>query len=82
MVGISSEFKHETLENSVVGIFDTLGCGIDADQIKSCHHLSKTNMKVVVKCTRCKVSTKVQIKKSRVKSFRLPGHEKIFINSS
>lgn len=31
MVGISSEFKHETLENSAVGIFDTLGCGIDAD---------------------------------------------------
>ena len=48
IVGIPSEVKDETLEESVVGIFDKLGCSIDTDRIEACHWVSKNNNTVIV----------------------------------
>ena len=36
IVSIPSEVKDETLEENVVGIFNKLGCSIDADWIEAC----------------------------------------------
>ena len=87
IVGIPSEVIDETLEESVVGIFDKLGCSIDSDQTEACHQVSKNNNMVIVKFTRRKDCQKVWNKKKKLKNhkmedFSLPGQGKIFINSS
>ena len=51
---ILSEVKDEMLEDSVVKIFNKLGCSIDADYIEACHWVSKNNKMVIVKFTRRK----------------------------
>ena len=48
IVGIPSEVKGETLEESVVGIFDKLGCSIYADRTEAGHRASKNNKTVTV----------------------------------
>ena len=40
IVGITKEVKDETLEESVIGIFDKLRCSIDTGQIETCHQVS------------------------------------------
>ena len=87
IVGIPNEVKEESLEQSVVGIFDKLGCSIDADRIVTCHQVSKNNNTVTVKFTRSKDYQKVWNKKKELKNhkmedFGLPGQGKIFINIS
>ena len=59
IVGIANEVKDESLEVSVVGIFDKLGCSIDADRIEACHRLSKNTKTVTAKFTRRKDCQKV-----------------------
>ena len=51
------------VEESVVGIFDKLGCSIDTDRIEACHRVSKKNNTVVMKFTRRKDCQKVWNKK-------------------
>ena len=63
IVVIPNKVKYESLEESVVGIFDKLGCSIDADRIEACHRVSKKNNTVVVKFTRRKDCQKVWNKK-------------------
>ena len=87
IVGIPNEVKDESLEESVVGIFDKLGCSIDNDWIETCHWVSKNNKTVIFKFTRRKDCQKVWNKKKELKNhkmedFGLPGQGKIFINSS
>ena len=65
IVSIPSEVKDETLEESVVGIFDKLGCSIDSDRIEACHRVSKNNNTVIVKFTRRKDCQKVWNKKKK-----------------
>ena len=67
IVSIPSEVKDETLEESVVGIFDKLGCSIDSDRIEACHRVSKNNNTVIVKFTRRKDCQKVWNKKKGIK---------------
>ena len=40
VVGIPNEVKHETLEDSVIEIFDRLGYSTDADRTEACHQVS------------------------------------------
>ena len=87
IVGIPNEVKDESLEESVVGIFDKVGCNIDVDSIEACHRVSGNNNIVIVKFVRRKDRQKVWNKKKKLKNckmenFRLPGQAKIFINSS
>ena len=87
IVGIPNEVKDESLEESVVGIFDKLGCSIDNDWIETCHWVSKNKKTVIFKFTRRKDCQKVWNKKKELKNhkmedFGLPGQGKIFINSS
>ena len=87
IVVIPNKVKYESLEESVVGIFDKLGCSIDADRIVTCHQVSKNNNTVTVKFTRRKDYQKVWNKKKELKNhkmedFGLPGQGKIFINIS
>ena len=83
----SSEVVDEILEESVVGIFDKLGCSNDLDWIEACHQVRKNNSTVIVKFTRRKDCQEVWNKKKEFKNhkmedFGLPGQGKIFINSS
>ena len=59
--------KGETLEESVVGIFDRLGCSIDTDQIETWHQVSQNNITVMVKFTRCKDCQEAWNKKKGIK---------------
>ena len=79
--------KDETLEGTVVGIFEKLGCSTDSDWIEACHRVSKNNNTVIVKLTRRKDCQKVwnkekELKNHKLEDFGLPGQEKTFINSS
>ena len=49
IVGIPRKVKDKKLEESVVGIFDKLGCIIDTDWIEACHGVSKNNNTVIFK---------------------------------
>ena len=87
IISIPSEVKGETLEESVIGIFDKLGCSIDSERIKECHRVSKNNNTVIVKFTSRKDFQKVwnkkkELKNPKLKDFGLSGQGKIFINSS
>ena len=87
IVGIPNEVKYQTLEESVVGIFDKISYNIDTDRIEAYHRLSKNNNLAIVKFTRRKDCQEVWNKKKELKDckmedFSLPGQEKIFINSS
>ena len=59
IVGIANEVKGESLEESVVGIFDKLGCSIDTDRTEACHRVSKNTKTVIAKFTRLKDCQKV-----------------------
>ena len=71
IVGIPNEVKEESLEQSVVGIFDKLGCSIGTDQIEACHLVNKNNSTVIVKFTRCKDCQKVWNKKKELKNQKM-----------
>ena len=79
--------KDESLEESIVGIFDKLGGSIDTERVEACHTVSKNNNTVIVMFTRRKDCQKVWNKKKELRNhkmedFGLPGQRKIFINSS
>ena len=63
IVRIPNEVKDESLEESIVRVFDKLGCSIDTDWIEVCHRVSKNNNTVIVKFTRRKDCQKVWNKK-------------------
>ena len=79
--------KDETLEESVVGIFDKLSYSVDPDRIEVRHQVSKNNKMVIVKFTKRKDCQEVWNKKKEFKNYKmedfgLPGQGKIVINSS
>ena len=71
--------KDETLEESVVGIFDKLGCNIDSDRIEAYHRVTKYNNTATAKKSGIK---KKELNNHKMEDFGLPGHRKIFIYSS
>ena len=54
VVGIPNEVKHETLEDSVIEIFDRLGYSTDTDRTEICHQVSKNNNTVIIQFKRRK----------------------------
>ena len=74
IVGIPSEGKGETLEESVVGIFDKLGSSIDADRTEACHRASKNNKTVTVAFIRrkdCQKNWNKSKKSQKVRNYLL-----------
>ena len=71
IVGISSEVKDETLEESIVRLFDKLGCSIDTDRVEAYHRVSKNNNTVIVKFTRRKDCQKVWNKKKELRNLEV-----------
>ena len=49
IVGIPREISGEELEETVLNIFDKIGCSISRDHIESCHCISKKSDTVIVK---------------------------------
>ena len=54
IVGIPREVSGEVLEETVLNIFDKIGCSISPDHIESCHRISKKSDTVIVKFSRRK----------------------------
>ena len=63
IVGIPTEVKDETLQESVVGIVHKLGCSVDVDRIKACRRVRKHSNTVIFKFTSRKDCQKVWNKK-------------------
>ena len=79
--------KDESLEESIVGIFDKLGGSIDTERVEASHTVSKNNNTVIAKFTRRKDCQKVwnknkELRNHKTEDFGLPGQRKIFSNSS
>lgn len=53
-IGIPNEVKEENLEESLLGIFDKLGCNIEADLTKAYQFLGKANKAFIFAYTRRK----------------------------
>ena len=87
IVGILGNVSGEKLEETVLNIFDKIGCNISPDNIESCHRISKKSDAVIVKFSRRKDCQQVwQVKKDlqkiKMEDFDLPGSGKLFINRS
>ena len=54
IVGIPREVIGEVLEETVLNIFDKLGCIICPDHMEACHHTSKKSDPIIVKFSRRK----------------------------
>ena len=85
--GIPREVSGEVLEETVLNIFDKIGCRISPDHIESCHRISKKSDTVIVKFSQRKDCQQVwQVKKDqnklKLEDFDLTGNNKLFINRS
>ena len=84
-VSIPREVSGEALEETVLNIFDKLGCSISPDHIESCHRISKKSDTVIVKFSRRKDCQQVwQVKKDlqelKIEDVDLTRSNKLFIN--
>ena len=87
LVGIPASVSHDTLENTVLNIFDEMGCQIQKENIEACHRISKHNDRTIMKFARRKdcqqvLSVKRDLKKLSLEDIGLPEKAKIFINQS
>ena len=87
LVGIPASVSHDTLENTVLNIFDKMGCQIQKENIEDCHRISKHNDRTIIKFARRKdcqqvLSVKRDLKKLSLEDIGLPEEAKIFINQS
>ena len=77
----------EVLEETVLNIFDELGCSVSLDHIESCHRISKKSDTVIVKFSLRKDCQQVwQVKKDlqklKMEDVDLTWSNKLFINRS
>ena len=87
IVGIPRRVSGEILEETLLNIFDKIGCSISPDHIESCHRISKKSDTVIVKFSRrkdCQQAWQVKkdLQKWKLEDVDLTGSNKLFINRS
>ena len=87
IVGIPISVSHDSLEDKVLEIFDSLGCKVQKDNIEACHRLSSTNDRTIIKFSKRKdcqqvLSVKKDLKNLNMEDLELPSSTRIFVNQS
>ena len=78
IVGIPREVSGEVLEETVLDIFDKIGCKISPDHIESCHRISKKSDTVIMKFSRRKDCQQVWQVKKDLQKLKLKDVDLIF----
>ena len=87
IVGIPTSVGHDTLEDQVLKIFDSVGCKVQKDNIEACHRMGKTNDRTIIKFSRRKdcqqvLSMKRDLRNVKMEDIGLPSDTRISLNQS
>ena len=87
LVGIPTSLSHDSLEDTVLKVFNKIGCQIEKHNVEACHRISSKNDTTIIKLTRredCQqiLLVKRDLKNLEMEDVELPRGTKIFINQS
>ena len=87
LTGIPETSDNNTLESTVLKIFERLEVKLDPSNVEDCHWISSKNdpKRVIVKVSKCKDSTKIRSSKRKLKDMDLTSidiNNPIYINDS